>query len=142
MSIEQCFEDGKLRRERPDLLKAMKSLSIGEAKLKESEELAKAGFKTASLIAAYASMFHAGRALLFKDGIVEKSHYCLITYLREKYAKTGKMDSGVLTVMDAFREERHDLMYSLEEIKVREDETRIAIENAKKMLENVRKLVK
>ena len=140
--MDRCFEERKLRRDRPDILKAHRSVSVAEAKLKEAEDLAKAGFANASLLSAYSSMFHSGRALLFRDGVVEKSHYCLIAYLREKYANTGSLDNGTITVMDAFREERHDVLYSLEGISVRADDTKTAIEAAKKLLSEVKKLLK
>jgi len=141
LSLDKCFEERKLRKERPDMLKAQRSLLAANEKLEEAQALAKAGFASSALLNAYASMFHAGRALLFRDGIVEKSHYCLIAYLRENYAKTGRLSAGTITMMDAFREERHDVLYSLEGIKVKPDETSAAIGNAKKLLEGARKLL-
>ena len=140
--MDRCFEERKLRKDRPDILKAHKSVSVAESKLKEAEDLAKAGFASASLLSAYSSMFHSGRALLFRDGVVEKSHYCLIAYLREKYSKAGKLDDGTITVMDAFRAERHDVLYSLEGISVRSDDTKTAIEAAKRLLQEVKRLLK
>jgi uncharacterized protein (UPF0332 family) len=140
--MERCFEERKLRHDRPDPLKAQKSVSAAEAKLGEAEKLAQAGFASASLLSAYSAMFHAGRALLFRDGVVEKSHYCLIAYLHEKYAETGKLNAGTITVMDAFREERHDVLYSLEGIAVRQDDTKTAIDAARKLIAAVKRLLK
>jgi uncharacterized protein (UPF0332 family) len=142
LTLDECFGERKLRKTRPDVLKAEKSLETAEKKLGEAEELAKAGFDDVALITAYASMFHSGRALLFRDGVIEKSHYCLALYLKEKYVKTGKIESEVITMMDAFREERHDVLYSLEGIKVKTSETKMAIETARKLLEAVRNLLK
>ncbi len=142
MSLERCFEERKLRKIRPDILKARKSLEVAESKLSKAEELAKAGFEDVALVTAYASMFHSGRALLFRDGIVEKSHYCLIQYLKEKYVKTGKIENEVITMMDSFRHERHDVLYSLEGIKVRTNESKEAIETARKLLSAVKKILK
>lgn len=137
MTLERCFEERKLRQAKPDILKAKKSLETAREKLAEAEELAKAGFEKVAVVFAYASMFHSGRALLFKDGVVEKSHYCLVLYLKEKYVKRGKIENEIITMMDSFREERHDVMYSLEGIKVKSDEANHAIENARKMLQAV-----
>lgn len=142
MSLEKCFEERKLRRVRADILKARKSLETAERKLAEAEELMKAGFESAALITAYASMFHSGRALLFRDGVVEKSHYCLILYLRERYAKIGKIKNEVITMMDAFREERHDILYSLEGMKVKGREAKTAVETARELLEEVRGILR
>lgn len=78
-----------LRRERPDLEKSKRSIEIAEAKLNEAEKAFSHRLFDATIILAYTTMFHAARAILFKDGIVEKSHVCLIEYLREKYVNTG-----------------------------------------------------
>lgn len=141
MTLERCFDERKLRKDRPDLLKAERSVVVAESKLKRAEELSDAGFQDAALLTAYAAMFHAGRALLFKDGIIEKSHYCLSAYLKETYGKSGKIKQEVLTIMDAFREERHDALYSLEGITVQQDGAKTAIENAKMLLEAVKRIL-
>lgn len=117
------------------------SISTAESHLNEAENLAKAGFKKVSVVIAYASMFHAGRALLFKDGIIEKSHYCLIVYLREKYVINDKLSTELITVMDSFREERQDVMYGLEIPELNKDDEKVAIENARKMINEVKKLL-
>lgn len=126
---------------RPDVLKARKSLETAEGKLSEAGALAQAGFKSAAMVTAYAAMFHAGRALLFKDGVVEKSHYCLVEYLREEYAKTGRLPNELVTMMDSFREERHDVLYSLEGVKAKTDDVEAAIETAKKLVGEAKRLL-
>ena len=141
MALAECFEDRRLRRERPDVLKARKSLETAQRKLSEAGALAQAGFESAAMVTAYASMFHAGRALLFRDGIVEKSHYCLVQYLREEYAKTGRLQNELITMRDSCREERHDVMYSLEGIRVKPNEVGAAITTAKKLVEEVKRLL-
>lgn len=84
-------------------------------------------------------MFGAGRAVLYKDGIQEKSHYCLAKYPEENYAKKGKIDIETITLLNAFREERHSIMYGFEEIEVKEEEAREAVsaaENSSRKQEN------
>jgi uncharacterized protein (UPF0332 family) len=142
LTLEECFERRQLRSTSPDLLKSAKSVATAEEKLNEAEQLSRAGFRKAAIVMAYAAMFHAGRALLFKDGIVEKSHYCLVQYLNEKYVKTGKLENRLITIMDSFREERHDVMYGLERLTVKEGEEKTAIENAKELIEVVKKLLR
>ncbi|HQT45326.1 MAG TPA: HEPN domain-containing protein [Candidatus Micrarchaeota archaeon] len=124
------------------MLKSEKSMSVASEKLAEAQALLKSGFESSAVVSAYASMFHAGRALLFKDGIIEKSHYCLIEYLRETYVKTGKMPAEAITVMDAFREERHEVMYSLEGIKIKQKVAQTAIDNAKALIDAVKPMLK
>ncbi len=65
-------------------------MEVSEAKLEEAEKALRAGIPDATVILAYTSMFHAARAVLFRDGIVERSHVCLIEYLKETYVKTGR----------------------------------------------------
>jgi uncharacterized protein (UPF0332 family) len=56
---------------------------VSKAKLEHAGKAYENGLYDASLVLAYTSMFHAACALLFRDGIVEKSHVCLIEYLRD-----------------------------------------------------------
>ena len=138
MSVERCFIDRKLRHDRPDLLKAKKSVEIAEDGLKEAQKLADAAFPNQALVMAYASMFHAGRALLYRDGVIEKSYFCLLMYLKEEYADKGKLDQELMTMMDAFREERHEIFYSLNRVQISNDDVKEALANAKKLLEKVK----
>jgi uncharacterized protein (UPF0332 family) len=59
-------------------------------------------------------MFHAARALLFRDGITERSHICIILYLQENYVKPGKLEQGFVNALNSLRIERHNEFYGLE----------------------------
>ncbi|MCP8321946.1 MAG: HEPN domain-containing protein, partial [archaeon] len=52
--------------------------------------------KRMSIIASYNTVFHAARALLFKDGIKEKSHWAVARYLEYEYVNKGKLDRKIL----------------------------------------------
>lgn len=86
-------------------------------------------------------MFHAARALLFRDGIIEKSHYCVAAYIEEKYVRSGLVERERITLMDAFRQDRHGVMYSLDFLAITGDEARMAIDNGEKMLRAIRKII-
>ncbi|MEW6593103.1 MAG: HEPN domain-containing protein [Candidatus Hadarchaeota archaeon] len=129
-----------MRRIRPDLLKARKSTEAAQLKLEEAEALLADNHNDAALIYAYSSMFSSGRAILYKDGIQEKSHYCLAKYLEEEYAKKGKIDIEAITMLNSFREERHTIMYGFEEVEVTTEEAREAIATAEKFLSKAREL--
>ncbi|MEW6222271.1 MAG: HEPN domain-containing protein [Candidatus Hadarchaeota archaeon] len=141
MTLNECFASGKLRRIRPDMLKATKSLEAAEAKLNGAKALMDDNHADAALLYAYASMFGAGRAILYRDGIQEKSHYCLAKYLEEKYLKTGKIDPGLITLLNTFREERHEIMYGFAEVAVRKEEAKEAISTAEKFLLKAKELL-
>jgi uncharacterized protein (UPF0332 family) len=58
----------------------------------------------------YTAMFHSARAILFRDGIRERSHECIPMYIRETYPAL-KADANKL---DSYRKFRHDALYGLE----------------------------
>lgn len=112
MNIEDCLEQGLLAKTRPDLQKAVSSVEMAKHKL----ELAEAEFDhrlfESALISAYTAMFHSARALLFRDGFKERSHFALYVYVSEKYGR--KIERKYLTELNSLRLQRHDLMYGLE----------------------------
>ncbi len=111
MRLDDCFRRRLLRADRPDKKKAGRSVEIAEEKLKRAVMFLKDGIYDACILYGYMAMFHAARAILFKDGLVEKSHACLIAYLREKYSSI--IPAGILNAMDAYRLERHEVMYGM-----------------------------
>ena len=62
-------------------------------------------------------------------------------YLEEKYAREGKIDPDMITLLNAFREERHAIMYGFEEVKVRGEEAREAITAAEKFIRKAGELI-
>ncbi len=80
-------------------------------------------------------MFQASRALLFHDGIIEKSHACVIAYLREHYS--SKLGQNMINWLDTYRLERHESFYGLEKPTIDEDEAKDALEKTEKFLETV-----
>jgi uncharacterized protein (UPF0332 family) len=114
MRLRECLEKTLLRRDRPDLEKSGRSVQVAEAKLGEAEKAFECGLFDAGVILAYTAMFHAARAILFRDGVVEKSHVCLVEYLREKYVKSGRLSETLVNSLDSMRLDRHETIYVLE----------------------------
>lgn len=94
------------------------------------------------ILYSYTAMFQAARALLFRDGVFEKSHYCVVEYLRRNYLGSGKLDQSHIHWLDTYRIERHDTLYGLDELEVGESDARDSIERAKAFLEVVRRIIK
>jgi len=138
MKLAECFEKRLLRRIIPDMEKAKKSLEMGKKKLEEARKALEFNLFNSCMIMAYTAMFHAARAVLYKDGIQEKSHACLITYLREKYSK--ELPIYLINALDAYRIERHEALYGIEFIVNRED-CKIAIEDAEEFLRKIENLL-
>ncbi len=83
--VKRCFEERKLRRGNPKKSWVSSSIALAYSKIDIAERSFKAGVYEFAFISAYTAMFHAMRALLFRDGIIEKSHYCMIRYVLDKY---------------------------------------------------------
>ncbi len=85
-------------------------------------------------------MFHACRALLFKDGYREKSHYCVARYIEEKYVNNGRLDRIVVDLLDRFRELRHRDLYELDFSAI-ESDAEEAVKNAELVIKCIEKLI-
>lgn len=84
-------------------------------------------------ILSYTAMFHASRAILFRDGIKERSHECIPVYLREKYLELETLAN----ILDSYRRFRHDAIYGLDFV-MDEAESRTALDSAKEFLEKIK----
>lgn len=140
MNIQTCLMEGLLKKDNPDFEKSKSSIKMAEHKLDLAERDFQSEIYENSIISAYASMFHSTRALLFKDGYKERSHFALYVYIKEKYS--DKIEKMYLSELNSMRLERHELMYGLERSKESyEVEAESAIQVAKGFLKTVKKLL-
>jgi len=139
MRLEDCFKERLLRKIKPDREKAKRSLEVAKGKLKMGKKALDKGLLDASLIYAYTSMFHSARALLYRDGIQEKSHVCVVLYLKEKYANS--IPYYLIQSLDYFRKERHEALYGLD-FEIKEKDVALALKDAEEFIEIVERLVK
>ncbi len=79
-----------LQRIEPDIGKARKSLEISAKYLEKANSIFRMHIYDVALLVGYNSLFHASRALLFKDGYKDRSHWSIIEYLRIKYKNADK----------------------------------------------------
>ena len=115
-----------LKRTRPSKDKAKKSLKIAEGYLKKARDNLKMGHHDVALTLCYRSMFHAARAVLFNDGVKERSHVCMIVYLKHTYPEMRKS----MNTLDSYRRTRHAVVYGLDaDLKV--DDAKKAIDLSK-----------
>ena len=114
MRSDDCFKKRLLRRDRPDMNKAIKSIEIAFEKLNRSYALFEDEFFEEALVKTYTSMFHAARAIFFKDGIIEKSHVCVVAYLGDNYS--SELGKDKISWLDTYRLERHESFYGLDEL--------------------------
>jgi len=131
-----------IRKSAPDINKAKNSIKIAERKIEEAKKISNAGVFDLALVTAYTAMFHAARALLFKDGYKERSHFCLCTYVKATYS--GRIEAKYLNELDILREQRHMALYGDENLvlkDVEESEAESAIKLAEGFLAVVKKLI-
>jgi len=137
MKMEDCFREGLLKRTQPDMENALRSLELAMSNIKDAvENLAIHRYRVVA-ISSYTAMFHAARAILFKDGIKERSHVCIPIYLKEKYPELETLAN----ILDAYRRFRHNAIYGLD-FAMDEDDAREALDSAKEFLERVRSIIR
>ena len=135
-NIEDCFKFRLLRRIEPDKEKTEKSLEISKQRLNEAERAIELKIFQYAILESYMSMFHAARALLYKEGVQEKSHFAIFIYLKEKYS--GKIPLHILNFLNIHRIERHEAMYGLE-YKPGEQDALVALDDAKTFVKEIEK---
>ncbi|MFW6014637.1 MAG: HEPN domain-containing protein [Candidatus Nanoarchaeia archaeon] len=111
MKVKELFEKRLLRKIPPDKEKSVKSLEISLKHLNEAKEIKSLMYNDMIILACYTCMFHAARALLYKDGVQEKSHYAVYIYLKENYSKAL---GNLIFEFNAAREQRQEGLYGLE----------------------------
>ena len=138
--LNKCFSNGLLRKVEPSRTKYLKSLDEAGKWIDEStKNLESEAYRSAQL-SIYLSYFHAARSVLFRDGVREKSHYCIGIYL-ESYVKKGLLDEDCFLLFDRMRTSRHSMQYSFEPQPSKE-EIISGINTAKHFIENIRRLLK
>ncbi|MFH1587095.1 MAG: HEPN domain-containing protein [Candidatus Diapherotrites archaeon] len=139
--IDECFEQGLLKRIKPNMKYAEQSIKQAEHFLDEAQELIEREIRDMAFIALYSASFHAARALLFRDGIKERSHYCVSKYLEEKYTGKELISMRQAIILDSLRDKRNSIQYSLERTEMEEDLNEIYNE-IEGFLEKVKEILK
>jgi uncharacterized protein (UPF0332 family) len=139
MKIEELIRKDLLKTTRPDRPKSDQSINVAAKKLEEAEKACNAEIYESTMIFAYMAMFHAARAILFKEGFMEKSHYAVVMFLQERFS--AALGIGLISKLDSMRTARHEGLYGLHS-DFSEEDAKMAILDAKEFLEKVRKLLR
>ena len=137
--LADCFERGLLRRVYASDEKARASLAQAREWVDEAKKDLEIGAVRSALSAVYMGYFHSARAVLFRDGIREKSHYCLGLYL-DTYADKGQLEEEWVALFDHIRGLRQADQYSLD-ARPTGQEAEAAIEGAGRFIARMEKLV-
>ncbi len=137
-NLNECFKFRLLRKILPDEGKSRKSFEISKKKFSS----AKKGFKLKlfdyAIMESYMAMFHSARALLYKDGIQEKSHYAISIYLKEKYSE--KIPLPIINLLEIHRTERHETIYGLN-FEAEKEDAELSLKDAKIFLNHIEKIL-
>ena len=110
MRMKDCFDQGLLRKGELKGEVVAKEAEVARKHISNAERCLKEGMHDLAMVAIYTSMFHSARAVLYKDGIRERSHVCVIIYLQEKYPELVRFTR----LMDIYRRNRHTVLYGVD----------------------------
>lgn len=137
--FEKCLERGKIK-----IFSKAKQL-VGKELILAAEDLklAKDNFKNKnyrwSTTQSYYSMFHSARALIYKKGYREKSHYCLAEALKSLYVSEKLLSNDFLEALNLGKYLRENADYYGDFDK---DGTEGMLESAKDFLKEAKKILK
>ncbi|MEM2138914.1 MAG: HEPN domain-containing protein [Candidatus Woesearchaeota archaeon] len=137
--IEELFKKRLLRSIPVDIEKSKKSIELSEDRLKKAEKALELNFFDYVILESYSAMFHSARALLYKEGIQEKSHYAIYIYLKETYS--NKIPINIINLLNIHRTERHETIYGLEYKPTKED-AKTAYDDAVLFVNEIKKYLK
>ena len=139
-SLEECYAKDLLRKVEPSPAKARRSLEQSRVWQEEAKKALVAGANRSSLISCYNAFFHAARAILYRDGVREKSHLCVELYLGG-YAIKGDLEASGIAQFSRMRSARHMDLYSFSAAPSRE-EVESAVRDAHAFLARMEKLLR
>ena len=124
----------------PSLTKSEQSLHQARDWLSEAEKNLEAEALRSAISSAYLAVFHSARAVLFRDGVREKSHYCIGLYL-QRYVEDGILEEDWPMFFHRIRSVRHADQYSFMALPT-EEEVQASIDLAERFIERMERLLK
>lgn len=110
MNIEQMLENGMLRKEVCTKEMIDKELDQSELDLQTAKESFEEGKVKWCIVQAYYSIFHISRAMLFKKGYREKSHFAVYLFL-DHLCILQELDQKYVAFFKAAMHAREDADY-------------------------------
>lgn len=137
--LEKCLKRGLLRKAEPSPSKSQLSIKEAQKWLTESKKNHESGAYSSALITTYLAIFHASRAILFRDGMREKSHYCTGVYL-EAYHEKRLLEERWTLLFNRMRSSRHAGQYGFQTEPV-PDEVESSLKSAEEFIKRMEKLL-
>lgn len=136
--FKECLDKGLIRKSAEVQNLAVRELDLADMDLKAAKQSLKARDAKWATVQAYYSMFHSGRALIYKQGYRERSHKCLLVAVREIYQGKG-LSPDLIDAMQEARFLRENADYVGE---ASQDSAIHLVDAAKKISAAARKIVK
>ncbi|MBI5458108.1 HEPN domain-containing protein [Methanobacterium sp.] len=139
-ALENCFRRRQLLKVEPSLIKSERSIQESYKWLKESHKNIEGSAYSSAQLSTYLVFFHAARAVLYRDGVREKSHYCIGVYL-EAYQNEGLLEENWIILFDRMRNNRHAGQYSFQ-VEPTKEEVESGIKSAVNFLKRIIELLR
>lgn len=110
MKAEELLAGGQLIKSKVTEEEIEGSLKTAEHFKERAKGNLNMGYCDVAFSLAYQSMFHSARALLFRNGMKERSHSALISALKEIYGKNHEL-KRLIGIMGAYKVSRHAIQY-------------------------------
>jgi uncharacterized protein (UPF0332 family) len=125
-----------LKKTKPSRQYAIKSLETSLKYIQNAKDNLKLKNSNLVIFCSYTAMFHAARSILFRDGVKERSHLCVISYIQETYPRFKRLANQ----LDTYRRNRHNTLYELDFL-VSDDEAQQAIDDAEHFYQQIKKIL-
>lgn len=139
MNVGECFNKGLLIKARVSKETVQNTLNLAKHCLERASGTRKIEYFDVAFTLAYQSMLHSARALLFNEGVKERSHICVILYLKWRYREDPRV-AKFHNILDSYRTSRHEVMYRGGYVS--NEESRRAISDAKDFLTLVKNILR
>jgi uncharacterized protein (UPF0332 family) len=137
MRLKDCFDKRLLLRMPRNKELVGRTLEMAVSDLSEAEISYSQKSYVWAMVQLYTSMLNLARAVLFNDGIREKSHICTVLYLRRYHSQHY---GDLIEKLDILRRERHLTLYDSRE-HVTAEKVSDRIQWAKEFLEKTKVLL-
>lgn len=134
MNIHDCFKEGLLVRTPVSRETIKNTLNLAKHYIERAGGNLEIEYFDIAFTLAYQAMLHAARALLFKDNVKERSHVCVVLYLKNKYRENPEL-AKYFNILDSYRLSRHEVAYRGGQVS--KEEASDAIKDAKGFLKLV-----
>lgn len=137
--LKKCFDERSLVKIPAEPKLAQKSLKRALMVLKEIPKALSINLIEVAEQRLYQAVFHGVKALLYKDGVKERSHICVSLYFKETYKNS--FSEELLTLLDRLRDVRHESQYGLEAPELDVDQIKSWINEAQELLNVIQQLL-